>query len=43
MAEYILRSAKGMKGIMKVPDSVSDEEAALTEPLNVGLAPVYES
>ena len=43
MAEYILRSPQGMKSIMKVPDSVSDEEAALTEPLNVGLAPVYEA
>jgi threonine dehydrogenase-like Zn-dependent dehydrogenase len=28
---------------MRVPDSVSDEEAALTEPLNVGLSPVYEA
>ena len=43
MAEYILRSPQGMKSIMKVPDSVADEEAALTEPLNVGLAPVYEA
>ena len=40
MAEYVLRSARGQ---MKVPDSVSDEEAALTEPLNVGLSPVYEA
>ena len=43
MAEYILRYPQGMKSIMKVPDSVSDEEAALTEPLNVGLAPAYEA
>ena len=43
MAEYILRSAQGVKTVMKVPDTVSDEEAALTEPLNVGLAPVYEA
>ncbi len=40
MAEYVLRSAESR---MKVPDSVSDEEAALTEPLNVGLSPVYEA
>ena len=43
MAEYITRSPQGMKSIMKVPACVSDEEAALTEPLNVGLAPVYEA
>jgi threonine dehydrogenase-like Zn-dependent dehydrogenase len=43
MAEYILRFPQGMKSIMKVPDSVADEEAALTEPLNVGLAPIYEA
>ena len=43
MAEYIIRSPQSVKSIMKVPDSVSDEEAALTEPLNVGLAPVYEA
>jgi len=42
MAEYIVRTPQGMKSIMKVADSVSDEEAALTEPLNVALAPVYE-
>ena len=42
MAEYITRTPQGMKSIMKVPDNVSDEEAALTEPLNVALAPVYE-
>jgi len=40
MAEYVLRPARNR---MKVPDSVSDEEAALTEPLNVGLSPIYES
>jgi len=40
MAEYVLRPAQGR---MKVPDSVSDEEAALTEPLNVGLSAIYES
>ena len=40
MAEYVLRPARGR---MKVPDNVTDEEAALTEPLNVGLSPVYES
>lgn len=40
MAEYVLRPARGC---MKVPGSVTDEEAALTEPLNVGLSPVYES
>ena len=40
MAEYVLRPARGQ---MKVPDNVSDEEAALTEPLNVGLSPVYEA
>ena len=42
MAEYIVRTPQGLKSIMKVPDGVSDEEAALTEPLNVALAPVYE-
>ena len=40
MAEYVLRSTGSQ---MKVPDSVTDKEAALTEPLNVGLAPIYES
>jgi len=40
MAEYVLRPARGR---LKVPDNVADEEAALTEPLNVGLSPVYES
>jgi len=40
MAEYVLRPARGR---MKVPASVSDEEAALTEPLNVGLSAIYES
>jgi (R,R)-butanediol dehydrogenase/meso-butanediol dehydrogenase/diacetyl reductase len=40
MAEYVLRPARSR---MRVPDSVSDEEAALTEPLNVGLSPVYEA
>ena len=40
MAEYVLRPARGR---MKVSDNVTDEEAALTEPLNVGLSPVYES
>lgn len=40
MAEYVLRPARTR---MRVPDSVSDEEAALTEPLNVGLSPVYEA
>jgi len=40
MAEYVLRPAQGR---IKVPDSVSDEEAALTEPLNVGLSAIYES
>jgi (R,R)-butanediol dehydrogenase/meso-butanediol dehydrogenase/diacetyl reductase len=43
MAEYVIRSPQSVKGLMKVPDGVSDEEAALTEPLNVGLAPVYEA
>lgn len=43
MAEYIIRSPQGIKSIMKVPDTISDEEAALTEPLNVGLAPIYEA
>src|SRR5271157_5526707 len=43
MSEYIIRSPHSVKSILKVPDSVSDEEAALTEPLNVGLAPVYEA
>ena len=40
MAEYVLRPARSR---MRVPDNVTDEEAALTEPLNVGLSPVYES
>ena len=40
MAEYVLKWAQTS---MKVPDSVSDEEAALTEPLNVGLSPIYEA
>jgi L-iditol 2-dehydrogenase len=40
MAEYVLRLARDR---LKVPDSVSNEEAALTEPLNVGLSAVYES
>ena len=40
MAEYVLR---GAQNFLKVPDNVTDEEAALTEPLNVGLSPVYES
>ncbi|MBL7175881.1 MAG: alcohol dehydrogenase catalytic domain-containing protein [Desulfobacteraceae bacterium] len=40
MAEYVLRPAQNR---IKVPDSVSDEEAALTEPLNVGLSAIYES
>lgn len=40
MAEYVLR---GAQGLMKVPDSVTDEEAALTEPLNVGLSPILDS
>jgi len=40
MAEYVLRPARGR---IKVPESVSNEEAALTEPLNVGLSPVYEA
>jgi len=40
MTEYVLRPARGK---IKVPESVTNEEAALTEPLNVGLAPVYES
>jgi threonine dehydrogenase-like Zn-dependent dehydrogenase len=43
MAEYISRIPLGMKSVMHVPDSVADEEAALTEPLNVGLAPIYEA
>lgn len=40
MTEYVVRAARGR---IKVPEGVTDEEAALTEPLNVGLAPVYES
>jgi len=40
MAEYVIRSATAC---LKVPDSVSDEEAALTEPLNVALGAVYET
>ena len=40
MAEYVLRPAQNR---IKVPDSVTDEEAALTEPLNVGLSPIYGS
>ncbi len=40
MTEYVIRGARGR---IKVPDNVTDEEAALTEPLNVGLAPVYEA
>ena len=40
MAEYILRPAAFR---LKVPENVSDEEAALTEPLNVGLSAVYDS
>ena len=40
MTEYVLRPAQGR---MKVPDGVTDEEAALTEPLNVGLSAIYES
>jgi threonine dehydrogenase-like Zn-dependent dehydrogenase len=40
MQEYIIRGARGLQ---KVPDSVTDEEAALTEPLNVGLSPVYDA
>ncbi len=40
MAEYVLRPARSR---MRVPDNVTDEEAALTEPLNVGLSPVYDS
>jgi len=40
MTEYILRAANFQ---LKVPDSVSDEEAALTEPLNVGLSAIYDS
>ncbi len=40
MAEFALRPAQSR---LKVPDNVSDEEAALTEPLNVGLSPVYEA
>ena len=40
MTEYVLRPARGR---IKVPENVTDEEAALTEPLNVGLSPVYEA
>lgn len=40
MADYVLRPAQGL---MKVPENVTDAEAALTEPLNVGLSPIYES
>ncbi len=40
MAEYVIRGARGLQ---KVPDSVTNEEAALTEPLNVGLSPVYDA
>jgi len=40
MAEYVLRPAFNR---IKVPDNVSDEEAALTEPLNVGLSAILES
>jgi len=40
MAEYVLRPASNR---LKVPAGVTDEEAALTEPLNVGLSPVYEA
>jgi len=40
MTEYVVRGARGR---IKVPENVTDEEAALTEPLNVGLAPVYEA
>jgi threonine dehydrogenase-like Zn-dependent dehydrogenase len=40
MAEYILRPANFR---LKVPDSVTDEEAAMTEPLNVGLSAVYDT
>jgi len=43
MAQYILRSPQSLKSIMHVPDCVSDEEAAMTEPLNVALAPIYEA
>jgi len=40
MTEYVLRPARSF---LKVPDNVSDEEAALAEPLNVGLSPIYDS
>ena len=38
MSEYIIRSARHL---LKVPDSVSDEEAAMTEPLATGVTAVH--
>ena len=40
MVEYFLRPARG---VLKLPDSVSFEEAALAEPLNVGVGAVKAS
>jgi len=40
MSEYIVRSARHQ---LKVPDGVSDEEAAMTEPLGTGVTAVHSS
>jgi (R,R)-butanediol dehydrogenase/meso-butanediol dehydrogenase/diacetyl reductase len=39
-AEYILRTSKSL---LKIPDGVSDEEAAMVEPVNVGACGVVAS
>ena len=40
MAEYIVRSARHQ---LKVPDSILDEQAAMTEPLATGVTAVHSS
>ena len=40
MAEYIVRSARHQ---LKVPDGISDEEAAMAEPLATGVTAVHSS
>lgn len=40
MAEYFVMNPNGMPGLLKLPESISDEEAALVEPLANGVASV---
>jgi len=40
MAEYFVMNPNGLPGLLKVPEGISDEEAALVEPLANGVASV---